>query len=102
MGIDVQLRRENGQVVASVDDPRMVLSRASIEGRFAETTLLRYLDPYGDAVFNSAQAGDLLTDIRERAHRHPTEAIGEFLRSLEPLVERLSSEAGVYLWFVGD
>ncbi|MCC6672583.1 MAG: hypothetical protein IT458_16075 [Planctomycetes bacterium] len=64
--------------------------------------MLKYFDPYGDAVFNPAQAGDLRVDIRDQARRHANEPIGEFLRSLEPLVERLSAELHLYLWFVGD
>jgi len=29
MGIDVQLRRESGEIVAEVGDPKMVLSKAT-------------------------------------------------------------------------
>lgn len=38
-GIEVQLRAENGDIVAAVSDPEMVLSRAARE-KFSGTRLL--------------------------------------------------------------
>ena len=42
MGIEVQLRREGGEVIEAVGDPQMVLSHAG-QGAFSGTHLLRYL-----------------------------------------------------------
>jgi hypothetical protein len=101
MGIDVLLKREDGEVIAEVHDHRMTLSRAT-SGPLTATRLLRYLVPWGDAIFNQAQAGDLRDDIRQILRSHPGTPLAEVLVNVEPLVERLSSETHSYLWFVGD
>lgn len=101
MGIVVLLKREDGEVIAEVNDHRMTLSRAT-SGPLTDTRLLRYLVPWGDAIFNQAQAGDLRDDIRQILRSHAGTPLAEVLASVEPLVERLSRETHVYLWFVGD
>ena len=53
------------EVLDEVGDPQGVLEGAWWSGKFAGSRLLRYLDPYGDAMFNQAQAGDLKIDVRE-------------------------------------
>lgn len=101
MGIDVRLKGESGEVLAEVGDPQMVLSRAARRA-FAGTRLLKYLVPWGDAVFNQAQADDLSSDIADLKRANPDPQLLEILNRLEPLVARLSHETHVYLWFVGD
>jgi hypothetical protein len=101
MGIDVQLRGERGDVVAQVGDGRMTLSRAA-HGALAETRLLRYLMPYGDAVFNQAQAQDLEDDIHALIRARADAPLVDLLTKVLPLVEQLSSEVHLYLWFIGD
>ena len=101
MGINVRLKRETGEVLAEVGDPHMVLSRATHRA-FAETRLLRYVVPWGDTVFNQAQADDLAADLRNVTNAHPDTPLSALLSELEPLVQALSREAHAYLWFVGD
>jgi hypothetical protein len=84
MGIDVRLKRETGEVVAEVGDSQMVLSRAT-QWAFSETRLPKCLVPWGDAIFNQAQAADLEADIAD---------VKDVTRDT-PLRVR-------YLWFVGD
>jgi hypothetical protein len=101
MGIDVQLRRESVEVLAEVNDPRMVLARATHHA-FVGTRLLKYLVPWGDAVFNQAQADDLASDIADVRAAQSEPALLAMLEAIEPLVARLAHETHVYLWFVGD
>jgi hypothetical protein len=101
MGINVQLRGERGEVRAEVWDRKMVLSRAQ-DNKLSDTRLLRYLVPWGDAIFNQAQAGDLINDIANVKNDYPDTPLSQLLLETEPLVERLASETHLYLWFVGD
>jgi len=101
MGIDVQLRGENGKVLEEVSDSDMVLSRAS-QRQFANTRLLRYVVPWGDAVFNQVQAADLANDIADICRRDPSSPLSLRLGEVQALVDRLSAGTHVYLWFVGD
>jgi hypothetical protein len=102
MGIDAILRTETQEELASVPDPQMVLSRAATAGRFSETRLLKYLVPWGDAVFNQAQAPDLQDDIRAFTDGDPGALLSHHLLEVRALVERLASETHSYLWFIGD
>jgi hypothetical protein len=101
MGIDAQLRNERGDVVGEVPDARMALSRAC-GNQFAETRLLKYLVPWGDAVFNQAQAQDLEQDIRILLSTHAGTPLGDALARLQEFVTRLAKESHLYLWFVGN
>ena len=101
MGINTQLRTEDGQVLDEVDDAQMVLSRAT-NSQLAGTRLLKYLVPWGDAVFNQSQASDLADDIRVICDDTDDSALAQHLSSIRPLVDRLSVETHLYLWFLGD
>jgi hypothetical protein len=102
MGIDARLKRESGEVLGEVFDPKMILSRASQRDAFAGTRLLKYLVPWGDAVFNQAQADDLGADIAHVRRTTQDKQLLELLLQLEPLVALLSRETHAYLWFIGD
>jgi len=101
MGINVQLKRESGEVLSEVVDSAMVLARAANHG-LSDTRLLRYLVPWGDAVFTQAQADDLASDIAKVKSGCPDTPLFRILSQIEPLVKRLASEGHLYLWFVGD
>lgn len=101
MGINVQLRKESGEIVSEVGDPKMVLSRAARD-KFSGTRLLKYLMPWGDAIFNQAQAGELAIDITKTKSENPDTPLFQLLSDIEPLVDRLGRETHLYLWFVGD
>jgi hypothetical protein len=102
MGIDAVLRTENREELASVPDTQMILSRAAESGRFSETQLLKYLVPWGDAIFNQAQTRDLLDDIRLVRAGNVEPSLSRHLLEIEALVERLAGETHSYLWFIGD
>jgi glutathione synthase/RimK-type ligase-like ATP-grasp enzyme len=101
MGIDAQLR-EHDEILVEVGDAQMVLSRAAGSSAFSQTRLLKYLEPWGDAMFNQAQANDLAADIADVTRANADPQLVQILSSLEPLIARLSSEAHTYLWFIGD
>ncbi len=102
MGINAVLQTETQEEIASVLDPHMVLSRATTSGKFSETRLLRYLVPWGDAVFNQAQAPDLRDDIRVLVEGNVGSPLSKHLDEIRALVEQLASETHSYLWFIGD
>ncbi len=100
LGIDVELRNQSGAVVDAIEDTDGILG-GSI-GLLSGTRLLCYLVPWGDAVFNQAQAADLLTDMNEVSSRNEGSAVAGHLTNVRPLVEHLSRETHYYLWFMGD
>jgi hypothetical protein len=58
--------------------------------------------PWGDAMFNQAQADDLEEDIADVKRGNPDPNVLDILIRLELLVARLSEETHAYLWFIGD
>jgi hypothetical protein len=101
MGIETQLRDEDGEVLGEVSDVADALSNAT-DGALSGTRLLKYLQPYNDAVFNQAQAADLRDDMNEVLRKHAGTPLARVLEDVAPLVDKLAAEAHVYLWFVGD
>jgi hypothetical protein len=97
MGIEVRLKRESGEVLAEVFDSKMVLSRAAQHDAFAGTRLLKYLMPWGDAVFNQAQADDLDFDIAHVKRTTTDLQLREVFERLVPLVAQLNRETHAYL-----
>ena len=64
----------------------------------SQFSLLKYLDPYGDAVFNRLQMNDLIRDIHELGKTQKDKLLEEILA----LAENCKEEPHTYLWFYGD
>ena len=60
--------------------------------------LLKYLDPYGDAIFNKLQMDDLIQDFQHLVKTGNDSLIEEILL----LAERCKAEPHTYLSFYGD
>ena len=63
MSIDIRLETENGDSVREVLDPRGLTSWLLELGDLSATVCLRFIDPYGDAVFNQAQLPVLRAEV---------------------------------------
>ena len=102
MGIDVHLQREDGSRIASVLDQKGVIARLIPldDERFP---LLRYVDPYGDTVFNRRQAEQVLIEVEllGRTGEKSADEL-EHLRQLKELARQCEQEPHFYLRFVGD
>lgn len=115
MGIRVELRTEQGEVVTGLNDPTggvfdaagdfdaLLPQGGAASSEAASTyTLLQYVDPYGDTMFNTSQMAALLNDIdvaKPRA-RSPLELRG--LERLRAIAERCRDGVHLYVWFLGD
>ncbi len=103
MGLTVVLEDENGAPVrGSVHDPANALSRLLPDPADTSFPLLRFVDPYGDTIFNRRQMAELRAEwarLYERAGSEQEEAI---LREVDALAAAGASEPHLYLRFVGD
>jgi len=108
MGVNAVLRSEAGEQIRNLVDPSggtfdaagdfdRVLSRHD-----SDLVLLKYVDPYGDTVFNKLQMLDLLADIDvlRGDDLQPAEERG--LARLQGIAERCRDEVHLYVWFLGD
>ena len=63
VGISVRIEDENGQPAGELLDPRNHLGRLLSLPECADTVCLRFIDPYGDTVFNQLQLPCLIADL---------------------------------------
>jgi hypothetical protein len=103
MGIDLQWTSEHGEILESVADPRALVSKiVDAVPRFEESICARFIDPYGDTIFNRAQ----ITVLKEELQSVPDDALDEEARThLKQMVELASKAEGqvhTYLKFYGD
>jgi hypothetical protein len=101
VGVNAQLEGESGQIHGSVEDPYGVVSGIVLAGGLHSTVCLRFIDPYGDTVFNRQQAPVLIqeleslladrSDALERAH----------LSVVLDLARKVAEDVHLYLKFVG-
>ena len=101
MGINVYLRSESGETLDSCLDPLGLVPKLLRHFDLSGTVCLRFVDPYGDTVFNYLQAPVLLGElagIRPRLDDR-TRAL---IDALIPMAERVESGSHLYLHFVGD
>ena len=102
MGIDAKWEDESGGVLAAVLDPRSLLARALRDGELSHTVCLRFIDPYGDAVFNQAQSAHLAQELRELRAATATSEAADHLAQVIDLVARAQDQTHTYIKFIGD
>lgn len=104
MGIDANLVDELREIEEQVDDSAGVLSRFAQEGwpRQSDTVCLRFIDPWGDTVFNQAQLPILLAELRKLEREQSDELIKAHLGAVVRLVERAQGRVHMYIEFAGD
>lgn len=99
MGVDLEWQDENGGVLGGTGDPRNEFSRALSSGDLAGTICLRFIDLYGDTLFNQLQIADLLREMRQMAK---SAGASQTLSGMIELVEKAQGETHTYLKFRGD
>jgi hypothetical protein len=103
MGINVVLEGENGEHIDTVFDSHGAIGLlASAAHHDPSYRLLRYLDPYGDAVFNWLQVSDLLADLQLAGSLAWSDAERSTLAQVVALVARILEEPRLYVRFMGD
>ena len=100
--IEVRLEDEVGELEESLADPAAVMHRVTARLGSERFRLLRYVDPYGNTVFNGFQAADLMLDITDLAADVQGDDAAAFFEDLLRLVRRTRDEDHLYVRFVGD
>jgi len=97
--IRVVVQDEKGNEVSrGVDVPTGVLARPD-DLRFS---CLRFVDPYGDTVFNRLQLAPLLEDLRLLRDSCNSSQDEGVLQQIEALIERCEGEPHLYVKMIGD
>ena len=114
--ITVELRNGRGDVIRQLDDPaggtfdaaedvdRLLqhVAEPAASSPGSAYVLLRYVDPYGDTVFNHVQMDDLLRDLDTAGRLAATPAEQRSLARLQVMARRCKAGVHLYVWFIGD
>ena len=104
MGIDVAWvdeRHEQKQYVADTGQwiTRLATSRWP---KLSTSVCLRFVVPWGDAVFNQAQSADLVRELQSEIEEAADAGTRSHLEKVLRLVEKAAGETHSYIKFIGD
>lgn len=104
MGIDVAWVDERHEQKQFVSDSRQVLTRLATSRwpKLTSSVCLRFVVPWGDAVFNQAQNSDLLNELSAEVREARDPEVRDQLEKIIRLVELARNETHTYIKFIGD
>ena len=101
MGVDAVWKDEFGKERGRVSDPSMLMSQIAT-GRPEDTVCLRFIDPYGDTVFNQRQIPGVIEELTARLSSLGDEQTRTHVESVINLAKKAKGQVHTYLWFIGD
>ena len=101
MGIDIRVESENGVVKAQLDDPHDLTSQLLADYNDERSPCLRWVDPYGDTVFNQLQLPHLIAEL-EAARSSATDAQVRAHAEAALTLVRRAKQIHTYVRFFGD
>jgi len=102
MGFEIRLEDEFGNKVDAVGDPANFLPRLLPSPEDESFICLRFIDPYGDTVFNRIQIETFVVEIERILMKTVTSKERQLLENIQALAERCRSEPHSYVKFYGD
>ena len=103
MGIDVAWVDERHEAKQQVFDPQQCLTGlATSAWPKSQTACLKFVDAWGDTVFNQLQIPVLLQELRVEEQRQTDSEVIAHLGKVIMLVERAVDQMHAYVKFVGD
>jgi hypothetical protein len=102
VGIDVRTETENGQKLSEWGDPRN--RTKSLLPSFSDSSFycLRFVDRFGDAIFNQAQIPFLASEIRRQLEKIDDRETKNHGEAILRLVESVEGKPHVFVRFIGD
>jgi hypothetical protein len=98
----VKLESEFGDVIELVTDPRAFLEKLLPPHDANNFPLLRFVDWYGNAIFNKNQMDQFLAEWQLIRGRAKNREEGALLETIERLAARVKDDSHLYLKFEGD
>jgi hypothetical protein len=102
MGLSVALQDEDGRTIEVVLDSKNHLHRLLPPPDDVSYPYLRFIDWYGDTVFNRLQIEGFLNEWAKLKERAMTEDERELILRIEKLAYDCQAEPHLYLKFIGD
>jgi len=102
MGIDLYWEDENGNELGEVADSKSLLSDLISSQEFRNTICIRFIDPYGDTIFNQIQIPFLITELKSIKFELESDDIKNQIDRILELANRADGETHTYLKFYGE
>ena len=102
MGIDVRLEDEDGNEEKSVLDPGFDLEKLLPSIEDETSYCLRFIDPYGDTVFNNLQIPKFIFELEKAIEKVDDEKAITIGKEILNLAKECSKDVHLYLKFYGD
>jgi hypothetical protein len=102
MGVNVQLESETGEPFEQLLDPNNRVAMLLPDWRDEPSTCLRFVDLYGDTVFNRLQVGFLIKELESAVLKTADPSVAEHGRAILDLARKCSANVHTYLRFLGD
>ena len=102
MGIDLKHEDENGHQLAELSDPQSLVAWFLPQSGMQDSHCLRYIDHYGNTVFNQLQIPQLIAELEKLpTHPHKPEA-DQHLEAVLEFIRKTQDETHTYIKFYGD
>jgi len=102
MGIDLQWEGEKGDVLERLADEHDLVEEIVAAAIEAKTACLRFIDPYGDTVFNQFQITVFIEELKDVRLDALSEEARQHRLKIEELAAKARGKVHTYLKFYGD
>ena len=102
MGIDVRAETEGGEPIAEWGDPHGRTKSLLPSYSGSSSYCLRFVDRFGDAVFNQAQIPLLASELRLQLERTTDPVIRKHGENVLRVIEQAEGKTHIYVRFIGD
>jgi len=103
MGIDVEIAPRSRDNPIQLHDRRGVFADFVCTAQLSDTVCLRFIDPYGDTIFNYLQLPVLLEELELHGRLATDAELRAHIRSMIELVKRANAGGpDMFVKFVGD
>jgi len=102
MGIYIAWQNESGDELASMVDSKNHIAHILGSINFKSTSCLRFIDPYGNTVFNRHQIPLLIEELEKVRPEISDPAQMTFFRELLHFIKKREDLIHIYLKFIGD
>jgi len=102
MGIDVRVETESGEVQDEVLDDQNLTERLLPDREDGTSPCLRFVDPFGDTLFNQIQIPFVVTELEKRLRGPAKPDAKSHCEAILKAVKASVGEAHTYVRFSGE
>ncbi len=102
MGVDFHMQKEDGTAIQSVYDPENHFLNSLSSISLNDSYFIKYIDQFGDTVFNSLQMQSLLSELKQYASNESDNDARKQINKIINLIEQFIGKCHVYAKFCGD